>query len=73
MEKSIDLGKLQNDLRQARANHLRAVTVANNAQHKLGQAQMAADKADKALEAAGAALDKVKKSVLEAARTVASS
>lgn len=70
-EKSIDLGKLQDDLGRARAMHRQSVINLANANRGLSKAQDNVDAAKRKAESAASLVDKLQASVLEAARTVA--
>ena len=73
MDKSIDLGKLQNDLLKAQALYRSATLVERKAEQAYERALAARDKASKARAAANISVDTAKRAMVEAARTVASS
>lgn len=71
VEKSIDLGKLQDDLGRARAMHRQTIINLASANKALAKAQDNADAAKRRAESAASLVDKAQAVVLEAARTVA--
>lgn len=73
MDKSIDLGKLQSEYRAAQALTKSALRNVSNTHDKLERARDAHERAAEKYKEASEALDKMKRTMLEAARTVASS
>ena len=70
MDKSIDLGKLQNDLLKAKATEKDVLTKLSRAKMVLNTAQSQHDKIMSNYGKAEKDVDKAKTAVLEAARTV---
>lgn len=70
-DKPIDLGKLQETLRDAQRNHNKTFRELNNANMAVGRAITAQDKAKENHEKSGNELAKAKSAMLEGARAVA--
>jgi hypothetical protein len=71
MDKSIDLGKLQAEHRVTLINHSKAKSVAAASWDNVERARVIAERNEEKYKRAGEAVDKARKAVLEAARTVA--
>lgn len=71
MDKSIDLGKLQSDLREAKSRERKAITAMKVAERKMKAAQAVYDGKVQSRCDAEKAVDAARRAMLETARTVA--